>query len=145
MNETSIRKASIADFNVVTTMLKSASLPVEGVAEHFQNFLVAEVGGMVVGAIGLEVYGDTALLRSAVVHPDWQGSGVGTKLYNALLTFAKVSNIRRFLLLTDTAEKFFERKGFKRIDAQSVTGPIRASVEFTGACPSTAVCMELTW
>ena len=143
MSETSIRKVTSADFNAVTALLKSASLPVEGVAEHFQNFLVAEAEGMVVGAIGLEAYGDTALLRSAVVHPDQQGSGVGTTLYNALLTSAKAKGVRRLVLLTDTAEKFFDRKGFKRINAKTVTGPIRTSVEFTGACPSTAACMEL--
>jgi amino-acid N-acetyltransferase len=47
------------------------------------------------------------------------------------------------VLLTNTAEGFFARKGFRRIDQKSVTGAVTSSVEFTGACPAHAACMEL--
>lgn len=57
MNEVNIRKATTADYNTVVELLQSASLPIEGIAEHFQHFLVAENGDRIVSAIGLEVYG----------------------------------------------------------------------------------------
>lgn len=138
-----IRNASDADYTAVATLLQSASLPVEGVAEHFQRFLVAENDTGIIGAIGLEMYADTALLRSAVLHPSLQNKGVGTLLYDCLIEMAKSAGVKRLILLTDTAEEYFARKGFRRIDAKSVTGPITTSVEFTGACPSHAACMEL--
>ncbi len=143
MNRVTIRKSSEADYPAVAKLLQSASLPTEGIVDHFQHFLVAESGGEIVGAIGLEVYGDTALLRSAVVHPSQQNIGIGSMLYNNLIETATSLGVRRLILLTDTAEKYFAKKGFRKIDVKSVAGPITQSVEFTGACPSTAVCMEL--
>lgn len=144
MTEIKIRKASNADFNSVASLLQSASLPLDGVAEHFQNFLVAENGNEIVGAIGLEIYGETALLRSAVVHPSHQKKGLGTRLYDELLELAKSNNVHRLILLTNTAQTFFSARGFRKIDATRVSGPITRSAEFTGACPSTAACMELS-
>jgi N-acetylglutamate synthase-like GNAT family acetyltransferase len=94
--------------------------------------------------MGLEVYGATALLRSAVVAGDHQRSGVGTALFVRLLDLARDEKVARLILLTNTAESYFRRKGFRTVDANAITGPIRQSTEFTGACPSTAVCMELT-
>ncbi|MBI5474449.1 MAG: GNAT family N-acetyltransferase [Ignavibacteriae bacterium] len=138
-----IRQANEADYAAVAALLTSASLPIEGVEVHFRNFLVAESVGDIVGAIGMEVYDDTALLRSAVVHPSQQNKGIGSMLYNNLIETATSLGVKRLILLTNTAEKYFAKKGFRKIDAKLVAGPITQSVEFTGACPSTAVCMEL--
>jgi N-acetylglutamate synthase-like GNAT family acetyltransferase len=138
-----IRQAQQADYNRVAELLESASLPTAGVAEHFGNFLIAEHGSVIVGVIGLEVYEDVGLLRSAVVDSSLQNQGIGSTLYTHLIEHAKNRGIRRLILLTNTAERYFERKGFRKIDQKSVTGAITQSVEFSGACPSHAACMEL--
>lgn len=138
-----IRPSHTCDLAAVENLLQQASLPVLGVRDHFSHYLVAEENGSVIGAIGLEHYGETGLLRSAVVSPEHQGNGVGTVLYDQLLRNAMEMGIRRLLLLTDTAEEYFRKKGFRKIDQESVRGPVRESVEFSGACPSHAVCMEL--
>jgi amino-acid N-acetyltransferase len=142
MNEVTIRGATAPDFDRVVQLLEQAHLPLAGVAEHFSNFLVAESDGTVVGAIGLELYGATALLRSAVVHPSWRNKGVGSLLYETLLRNATTNGIRRLILRTNTAEMYFARKGFKPIPLASVSGPITMSAEFNGVC-NHAVCMEL--
>jgi amino-acid N-acetyltransferase len=143
MTDVSIRSVNDEDYEAVARLLNDARLPTLGVKEHFQNFLVAETRGGIIGAIGLEAYGETALLRSAVVHHSHQDDGIGSLLYDSLLASAKTLGVRRLILLTNTAEKYFERKGFVKIDQKSVSGPIASSVEFTGACPSHAACMEL--
>ena len=143
MNQATVRQATPRDLDRIKELLESASLPTLGVTEHAQHFLVAEKDETIVGAIGLEVYGDTALLRSAVVDPNLQNKGVGGLLYTHNLEQARKLGVRRLILLTNTAEEYFARKGFKKIEQKSVTGPITASVEFTGACPSHAACMEL--
>ena len=75
--EVEITKASPEDLGVVLDLLAGASLPKEGVAEHFQHFLVARAEGSVVGAVGMEPYGESALLRSLVVAPARRGCGLG--------------------------------------------------------------------
>jgi amino-acid N-acetyltransferase len=139
-----IRRAQSSDFTQITQLLESDALPLDGVPHHLDNFLVADLDGKVVGTIGLEIYGENALLRSAVVTPSNRNRGLGTLLYNALLEYAKKRGVKRLVLLTNTAEEYFRRKGFVRIDRASLTGPVTTSAEFTGACPSSAVCMELT-
>ena len=143
MNHPTVRQATRVDLTSIEQLLESASLPTLGVSEHIRHFLVAESEGKIVGAIGLEVYGETALLRSAVVAPDFQNKGIGTLLFTHNLKHARSLGVKRLLLLTNTAEEYFARKGFRVIDQKSVTGPITGSVEFTGACPSHAACMEL--
>lgn len=143
MSQISIRQTTPQDLAGVTRLLESASLPTLGVAEHLAHFLVSEQDGIIVGAIGLEVYGDTALLRSAVVTPALQNKGIGSMLYKSNLDQARLLGVQRLVLLTNTAEEYFARKGFRKIDQKSVTGPVTASAEFTGACPSHAACMEL--
>jgi len=131
------------DLAGIARLLTAESLPVAGVADHLENFLIAERDGEIVGAMGLEVYGETALLRSAVVAPHLKNRGIGGILYEALVKKAKDVGISRVYLLTNTAEEYFQRRGFRKIDQKSVAGPVRSSVEFSGACPSHAACMEL--
>ena len=76
---------------------------------------MAEESGRVVGAVGLEVYGDCALLRSAVVDAGRRGSGLGIDLVESLLRHAATRGVREIYLLTTTAEHFFPRFGFVRI------------------------------
>ena len=133
------------DLKPVLSLLEEASLPTKGVKEHFRHFLVAvNPEGSIVGAIGMELYPDgTALLRSAVVEPSLRNSGIGSLLYQELIHRARTSGIKRIILLTTTAEKYFERKGFQTIPRSSIKGPVTESAEFAGACPETAVCMEM--
>ena len=136
-----IRDAHPDDLRKITNLLEAASLPTLGVAEHLGSYLVAEEKERVIGAIGLEVYDETALLRSAVVVAERRSSGIGSRLYDQLLLRARDLRIQRLVLLTNTAEEYFRRKGFRTVDPESITGPVRTSVEFTGACPSHAACM----
>ena len=143
MSHPVVRQATPDDLKTINELLESAALPTSGVADHLRNFLVAEEEGSIVGAIGLEVYGETGLLRSAVVAPEMQNKGIGSLLYNNNLKQARRLGIRRLILLTNTAEQFFAEKGFRKIDQKAVSGPVTTSVEFSGACPAHAACMEL--
>jgi len=136
-----IRDARPGDLTQLTSLLQEASLPTIGVREHLHTFLVLEEKERIVGSIGLEVYGDTALLRSAVVAGERRNSGLGSTLYETLLERARALGVRRLVLLTNTAEEYFRRKGFRKVDQKSISGPVTTSVEFTGACPSHTACM----
>ena len=109
--------------------------------DNFSSFVVAEDGGEIAGAIGLENFGSVALLRSAVVSPDHRGSGIGRLLVEQLLEHAEEAGIEELYLLTTAAERYFPRFGFTRTTRSAVPDSVKASVEFQGACPDTAIVM----
>ena len=137
-----LRTARPADLPDVLGLLQKSDLPVAGVADTFHDFFVAEREGRLIGAVGLEVYGASALLRSVVVEDDWRGSGVGHSLIDLALGEAKARGIDDVFLLTTTAEHYFPRFGFACISRDAVAGEVRASQEFQGACPASAVVMR---
>jgi amino-acid N-acetyltransferase len=60
-----------------------------------------------------------------------------------VLRQARGDAIAELFLLTTTAAAFFERIGFRAIHREDVPAPVRASVEFQSACPSSATVMRL--
>ena len=137
-----IRAAVRADYEAVAGLLRAAALPLAGVAPELTDFLVAEERGSIIGAIGLERYGDAVLLRSAVVDPGARGAGVGRLLVRHLLEGARNSGAREAYLLTTTAERYFPRFDFVEITRADVPQAVQASVEFREACPASAVVMR---
>jgi len=136
-----IRRAKSSDLSAVESLLTASDLPTDGVRDNFSGFVVADDDGAIAGAIGLEKYGSAALLRSAVVAPDHRGTGVGRKLVEQLLERAEEAGIDELYLLTTTAEKYFPRFGFTRTTRATVPDAVKASAEFRGACPDSAVVM----
>ncbi len=139
---TRLRPAVAADFLSVKRLLIANNLPVEGVPASLLNFLVAEDGKKIVGAIGLEVFGKVALLRSAVVDESARGAELGAKLVEGILSKTRVIGVSEVYLLTTTAEKYFPRFGFATVPRDSAPKELSASVEFTGACPASALLMK---
>jgi amino-acid N-acetyltransferase len=140
-----IRNAADDDLEAVERLLSASNLPIEGVADNFSNFLIAENGADIAGAIGLERFGSVALLRSAVIAAEHRGTGIGRRLVEALLASARSTGIEQIYLLTTTAADYFPRFGFTRISRSEVPHAIKASVEFQGACPDTATVMLLSF
>lgn len=145
MKDFFIRRAKKDDLEAVSALLQNSKLPLEGVAEAFDNFILAEGNGIhIVGAAGVEVYGRVALLRSVVVAPAWQGYGVGRALAGEILSRARARNIDNIFLLTTTAENFFPSFGFQRIEREDIPPELEQSAELRGACPASAIVMKLS-
>lgn len=138
----SLRPAATGDFNPLVGLLEASGLPTAGLTAALDDFYVAEYEGRVVGAVGLEPYGASALLRSAVVDPALRGSGIGEALVRRILEHARERGISELFLLTTTAERYFPRFGFSPIARDDVPGAVRESVEFREACPASAVVMR---
>src|SRR5918999_1681759 len=140
-----VRSAAPRDLAAVQRLLDAAHLPLDGLDEQFgEGYAVAEAGKEIVGAEGIEVYARSGLLRSAVVHPDWRGRGVGDALTRDRLDWARRAGLDRVFLLTTTAESYFPRFGFARVERSEAPTEIRESREFASACPATATLMVWT-
>jgi amino-acid N-acetyltransferase len=127
----------------VVALLRESSLPLAGVEEHFDSFLVARAeDGSLVGCVGLEIYGDVGLLRSLSVASRARGSGLGTRLVERLMDLARENGVETLYLLTTSAEEYFPRFGFERLAREEVDRKLEASEELRGACPASAVVMR---
>ncbi|HEX6037699.1 arsenic resistance N-acetyltransferase ArsN2 [Longimicrobium sp.] len=138
----SIQPAQESDFHAIVRLLDETALPhADLTPEHLAHFLVARDGDTVVGVVGMEARGDAALLRSLAVAADRRGGGWASRLVDALEARARESGIRTLYLLTTTAEGFFARRGYQSAERDAVPDAIRATEEFRGICPASAVCM----
>lgn len=138
-----LTRARPDDLPAVRRLLEEAALPLEGVVEHFEDFLVARADGALVGCVGLECYGESVLLRSLAVAPSYRKRGLGRALTRKLLDDARQRGVKRVFLLTETAADFFAVAGFQRLARDDADAAVRESVEFRTACPQSAVCMRL--
>jgi amino-acid N-acetyltransferase len=139
----SIESVRDGDKASVFQLLERCDLPIDGLAEHFATCLVARRETSIVGTIALEVHGASALLRSLAVDSQDRGCGLGQALTSAVMDVAARRGIGDVYLLTETASEFFGRLGFAPIDRQSVPDSVKRSVEFTSACPQSALAMHM--
>jgi len=137
-----LRPATDADGAYVEELLADNGLPTADVPGALDSLYLIAVDGRRVGVAGLERHGDLALLRSVAVEASERGNGYGARACEALLDRAADAGVSTVYLLTTTADGFFARLGFERVDRAAVPDPIRATREFSELCPSTAVVMR---
>ena len=126
----------------IIDLLKSQKLPVEDLPVVLTDFYAAFESNELVGVIGIERYSQHGLLRSMVVHPDYRNKGIAEALVSHLEQQARVSGITEMYLLTETADKYFARKGYTAINRNAVPDELKASSEFSHVCPVSAVVMK---
>lgn len=136
-----IRPARSADLPAMEGLLRASHLPVEGVGEELPHFLTAWQDGRLAGMVGLEVHDGFGLLRSAAVDIGSRGTGIGRALVERVLAEAASYRVREVYLLTNTAERWFTRFGFRHVDRGDVPEPIRATAEYRELCPASAAVM----
>lgn len=71
-----------------------------------------------------------ATLWDVVIHPDYQGQGIGEELVNHILSHPVLSKIEKFWLNTRDKFGFYEKFGFVRSDQ----GMIRENSKKGGCC-----------
>jgi len=126
----------------VLERIEASGLPTRDLtAAHREHVLVVREGGRVVGSVAVEAHGADGLLRSLAVAPEVRGRGLGSRLVEAAETAARSRGLRSLTLLTTTAAPFFEARGYALQDRAEAPEAVRQSSEFTGTCPSSAVCL----
>lgn len=138
-----LRPATPTDWTEVEAVLLASGLPTTGAREHLTGFLVAERPGRLVGTAGLELYGESALLRSVAVRPEARGDGLGARLVEGALALARTRGATTVVLLTLDAADYFTRFGFARVATDQVPEAVKASTQFQGVCPASAIAMHI--
>ena len=132
------------DLDAIRALLAENDLPTSDVdASLLNDFLVAEdASGALVGSIGLERFGSTALLRSLAVAQTARNGGLGSNLLSQAESLARESGVSELWLLTTTAADFFRRAGYAEVDRSRASAELQSSTQFAELCPATAVCMK---
>jgi amino-acid N-acetyltransferase len=140
----SYRQATESDYTAIRLLLESQKLPTETVGTSITDFYLAIENEAIAGVAGFEYYGEDVLLRSVTVPTSLQKKQIGTQLVDWMLSLAKQKGMKRIVLLTETASKFFAKKGFRVVDRSSIYNEaMKKSPQFCGGCCSSAACMKL--
>jgi amino-acid N-acetyltransferase len=145
MPDVQIRPARDADLTAIEALLTESQLPTAGVKDALCGFLVAEAETRVVGVVGMEKRGRYGLLRSTAVAPEWRGRQVAKRLVEQIIADAESQGVNALYLLTTTAERYFPNFGFEVTARDVVPQDIKATEEFSEACPTSATVMCLTF
>jgi amino-acid N-acetyltransferase len=138
-----VEAADRGDLAAVRVLLDGAGLPSSDLsAATAVRLFVVRDGKRVLGAVGLESFGTTGLLRSLVVSGDARGRGLGGVLVASLERFARAAGLAELVLLTQTAEAFFAGRGYAVIARANAPAAVLESSEFKSLCPASAVCMS---
>lgn len=126
---------------IIKRLLADNDLPSQDVSCHLEHFHVAVIRGEVVGAVGAELYGPVALLRSLVVSEPFRRQGVARQLYDCMESYTRARGVSALYLLTMSAAGFFRKIGFSEIGRETVPDKLKETQEFAVFCPSSATCM----
>jgi amino-acid N-acetyltransferase len=137
-----VTPASEVDLTAIRALLSAEQLPTADLdSSLLSTFTVLRDGHAINGAVGLELFGEVALLRSLVVRPSQRGKGLGLALVQAAEAKARAGGARAIYLLTTTAQQFFSDRGYRAIPRDSTPISIQRTTQFAGLCPSTAIVM----
>lgn len=106
-----------------------------------EHFFFAGSDGSPTALVGLEFHGTDALLRSLVVGESARSKGLGSALVEHAEQYAASKNVRSIYLLTTTAEAFFKRLGYERIERSQAPTSIERTREFADLCPASSAFM----
>ena len=123
-------------------MLAECGLPTSDLeSRDFDNFLGCGTPESPKGVVGLEILGSVALLRSLAVAKETRGLGCGKALGAEAENYAKDKGARELYSLTTTAESFFARHGYSRVERNAAPEQIKHTSEFSALCPDRAAFM----
>ena len=137
-----LEAASPSDEPRIRQLLDLCGLPQEDLTpQHLRHFWVLKEKIEIIGVVGLEVFRGLALLRSLAIDPRFRKRGLAQKLTEKAEEYATSLEIKELYLLTGTAESFFLKRGYQRIERTSAPPEIQRTTEFQGLCPVSSMLM----
>jgi amino-acid N-acetyltransferase len=131
------------EVSAAVALLAASQLPTQDLTDrHLEHFFFAGSREAPAGLVGLELFGDVALLRSLVVAESLRGNGAGAALVRHAEVYARARGVRCVYLLTITAEGFFARRGYIRDSREAAPVEIRNTREFSSLCPAGSAFMS---
>lgn len=118
--------AMLADNGLLTDDL-------HGPHRHFYSFI--DDNGWRVGAGGVEIYGEVAMLRSFMTTACHRGQGLGGQMLEELLARARRDGVREVYLFCEGADQFFAKHGFSAVSRDTAPAALKGVPEFAARSP----------
>ena len=128
-------------FTEALSLIKENGLPIDDIHTGTQLFIMEE-GKDVIGTVAVEYDFDNALLRSLSVKKDKTGEGLGGRLVEFIEDYVSKQGVINIYILTNTASKFFQKRGYETVPRENAPEFIRNTSEFSSVCPASAAFMK---
>lgn len=126
----------------IAPLLEQCGLPTDDIrSEYLPDFVLAMEGETPVGVAGLQVFGESALVRSVAVAPGSRSQGLGSQLLSSVESRARERGVRQLYLLTNEASAYFAKHGYTEYSRCSAPKEIQSCDQFGSSCCSAASLM----
>ena len=139
-----LRGARGDDLAAIDALIRAEHLPAFRTGEFLDTFWVVEREDRLVGCVGLEVYGEAALLRSVITSPELRGQGYGDVLVGRAFDEARKRGVKRLYLFTMDKAPFFARHGFERCTMDDFEPTARQCTQYSILAEHPEVAAVLT-
>ena len=136
-----IQQATERDLDAIRKLLDDNNLPTTDIHQDNVQLFIGLIDNKILSVIGLEKYKDIGLLRSLAVNDLFKNQQVGTRLIRHIFDLCVSEHIDKIYLLTTTAEKYFVKFGFTKIERMEAPDILKQTREFKDICPVSAVLM----
>ncbi len=129
----------ILGLDEVVSLLANCGLPVADISLKKPPvfFGVRSERGLL-AVIGIELFGEVALLRSLAVVPTARGQRLGHDLVAFAERVAAERGVETLFLLTETAAQFFIKLGYRPTDRSDAPPAVRSTAQFASLCPASS-------
>lgn len=90
---------------------------IEYLEKHIESYFIAEIEGKIIGCGGINYKNQQkkAIISWDIIHPDFQGKGIGKKLLLYRINEIKKNKLIETIIVRTSqhADKFYEKCGFK--------------------------------
>lgn len=137
-----MRIPTIEDLHAIEALLVESGLPTDDLPEQDLSLFRVEGSSDDLDAVGgLERFGDAALIRSIATTASMRSRGIASKIVDELEKLSVNEGLENLYLLTESAERYFESRGYSPVDRSDVPRSIRESRQFSVLCPDSATVM----
>jgi amino-acid N-acetyltransferase len=136
-----IKQATEREFDAIKKLLDDNNLPTTDIHQDNIQFFIGLIDDKIMSVIGLEKVKNIGLLRSLAVTDLFKNQQVGSRLIRQIFDLCASEHIDKLYLLTTTAEKYFVKFGFTKIERMEAPDILKQTREFKDICPVSAVLM----
>lgn len=133
---------SVSDLDDVRALLIECGLPVSDISPTpLPHFFGIRAGAALVAVVGLDLFGQVALLRSLAVLPAHRGRGLARRLVAHAETVAAAAGVEALFLLTTSASGLFAKLGYVPAARPDAPPAIQGTRQFTDLCPASSALL----